>query len=45
MKIRTKRTVCRRTKSGKFSKAGACKGYRKTKVKIRRTKGNQWLLF
>ena len=40
-----KRTVCRRVKSGKFAKKGACKGYRKTKVKVRRRKGSQWLLF
>lgn len=45
MKIRIRRTVCRRTKSGKFAKSGACKGYKRTKVKVRKAKKNQWLLF
>lgn len=40
-----KRTVCRRTKSGKFAKKAACKGYRKTKITVRRSKARQWLLF
>jgi hypothetical protein len=38
-----KRTVCRRTKSGKFAKSSACKGYKKTKVTVRKQKAGQWL--
>ena len=44
-RLRLKRTVCRRTKSGKFARKGSCKGYRKTKVKVRKSKKKQWLLF
>lgn len=40
-----KRLVCRRTKNGRFARKGACKGYRKTKVTVRRSKKRQWLLF
>ncbi len=45
MKITTHRIVCRRSKAGKFAKAAACKGYKRTKVKVRRSKNKQWLLF
>lgn len=45
MKITTHRIVCRRTKADKFAKASACKGYKRTKVKVRRSKKNQWLLW
>jgi len=30
---KTKKTVCRSSKSGKFSSKGKCKAYKKTKVK------------
>ncbi len=43
--LRLRRSVCRRTKSGKFAKAAACKGYKRTKVKVRKIKKSQWLLF
>lgn len=43
--LRLRRTVCRRSKSGKFAKSGACKGYKRTKVKVRKAKKSQWLLW
>lgn len=40
-----KKLRLRRTKSGKFAKAAACKGYKRTKVKVRHAKKKQWFLF
>lgn len=45
MILTTHRIVCRRVKAGKFAKKGACAGYKRTKVKVRRSKKKQWLLF
>ena len=44
-KLRLRRSVCRRTKSGKFAKDAACKGYKRTKVKVRKVNKSQWLLW
>lgn len=39
-----KRTVCRKTKSGRFAKKSKCRAFKKTKVTVRKIKAGQWLL-